>query len=175
MTTIEQTLPEIDTGAADADSVRTECERIRIANGGRLRAEDMELAARNKSSVLHPMFTWDNDIAGYKWRLTEARQIIRVFIHKGLPQDTDSEDGGRNRPQRIYISPPEERSTGGGYLTYESISESPERRKQIARQAIADIRRICNSSQYAGFDELQPLLREVGIVADKWWWKLELG
>jgi hypothetical protein len=165
---VDQVLPEI---RADTDLVRAECERVRTSHGGLLRAEDVVDAARDEATALHSLFTWDDSVAAEKWRLTQARQIIRVFIHKALPADDDE----KGKPVRVYISPPEQRSLGGGYLTFDSVKDDPDRRRQMARQLVSDLKRIANSPQYAGFEELQGLLREVGVVADKWYWKLELA
>lgn len=45
--------------------------------GGKLTASLLEKAASNPKHSLHKEFVWDDQIAGHKYRLIQARQIIR--------------------------------------------------------------------------------------------------
>jgi hypothetical protein len=61
----------------DADAIARELARIAKAQGS-LTAEAVVNAASEKSSAMHALFTWDDDAAAAKWRLHQARNIIRA-------------------------------------------------------------------------------------------------
>ncbi len=63
-----------------AEIVGVELERIRRLNNETLTPEDVLTAAERRGSPLHPLFTWDNDEAARKYRLTEARRIIQGVL-----------------------------------------------------------------------------------------------
>jgi hypothetical protein len=46
---------------------------------GRLTPAIVLDAAADPQSPLHESFEWDNDVAGERWRLEQARQLIRSF------------------------------------------------------------------------------------------------
>jgi len=47
------------------------------SRAGKLTPEQVVNAAENESSALHSCFTWDDSEAAARWRLDEARTIIR--------------------------------------------------------------------------------------------------
>jgi len=47
---------------------------------GLLDAETVVAEARPKNSPLHRYFDWDNKVAGERWRLEQARQLIRRAV-----------------------------------------------------------------------------------------------
>ena len=51
---------------------------IQKRNGGVLRPENVVETARPPGSALHSFFTWDDSEAAEKWRLEEARTLIRT-------------------------------------------------------------------------------------------------
>jgi hypothetical protein len=59
-----------------------EKELITLAKDGRLTPEDVVKSAARKTSPLHEYFEWDEKKAAKKYRLMQARQLIRsVTIH----------------------------------------------------------------------------------------------
>lgn len=62
------------------DEIRTELERIRKANGGRLTKAAVLLAARHKKNVLHREFIWDDKVAANKQRLERAAELIVRYV-----------------------------------------------------------------------------------------------
>src|SRR5262245_3597627 len=44
---------------------------------GRITPDGVIRAAKNKNNVLHGEFDWNNTSAGHKWRLEQARELIR--------------------------------------------------------------------------------------------------
>lgn len=99
------TWKESRTYPADAQAVGGELEKLRIASGGALLPSAVVARATNRKNVLHPLFEWDDKIAGIKFRKHQARLIIRaIVIHvsgdEGLPPTgyvnvkIETEDGG---------------------------------------------------------------------------------
>lgn len=73
--------------------------------------------ARNNDSELHKCFTWDDSIAAERWRLNEARVIVRqlVITEQEVPKDrpeirlfhkTDNESG--YKPTELIIQKEDE-------------------------------------------------------------------
>jgi len=90
-----------------------ELQRIAEKNGGSLKPEVVVEEARDKNSVLHDYFQWDNKKAGERWRIFQARQLINHIEYvieyeeqeKTVPlfisivrQDADE------KPRREYVS-----------------------------------------------------------------------
>lgn len=59
----------------DVNDVIIEFEQIK-QKSGKLTPETVVQNAKNKKSILHELFEWDNTIAGEKYRLQQARTII---------------------------------------------------------------------------------------------------
>lgn len=60
----------------DAERVAVELERLEQEHNG-LTAEIVLQAARRKRSELHKLFEWDDSSAAEKWRMHQARNLIR--------------------------------------------------------------------------------------------------
>lgn len=50
---------------------------LEISNRGELTPQAVVADAKAKNSPLHPVFEWDNGKAGAKWRLHQARNLLR--------------------------------------------------------------------------------------------------
>jgi hypothetical protein len=59
----------------DPDAALAELERIEAESGG-LTARVVLRAAEPETSILHPLFTWDNDKAARLYRLREAKVLL---------------------------------------------------------------------------------------------------
>lgn len=58
-------------------SIRDELRRLHDTNGGKLTPEVVVKAATPARSPLHTRFEWDNTVAGHKFRLLQAADLIR--------------------------------------------------------------------------------------------------
>jgi hypothetical protein len=88
-------------------------------------------AAENPKSPLHRCFTWDNAVAGQKYRLIEARQLIasyRVFA------DESSEVAAP-----VFINLPADRAGGRGYRFVEDVVAKAELRSQMLDMAVKEL------------------------------------
>lgn len=61
---------------ADPQLVGEELERIRKRDDG-LTVDAMLEEARPEDAPLHPLLTWDDQVAGENWRKVECRKIVR--------------------------------------------------------------------------------------------------
>jgi len=64
---------------ADYAAYNAEIDRLMTANGGHLTEHEILEAATPANSVLHPWFNWDDAAAGHRYRLDQARRLIKVF------------------------------------------------------------------------------------------------
>lgn len=65
---------------------------------GAVTAENVLDDNRDEGKPLHGCFEWNNDIAGEKYRLEQAKKIIRSIV---VVQQTDHEE---REPVRFYVS-----------------------------------------------------------------------
>ena len=77
--------------------------------------------ARDKETELHKCFEWDNSVAGEKYRLIQARDIIRHFVIV-TPEESKEEEPVKVRsyqittktnvyePTRVFLQKPDEYS-----------------------------------------------------------------
>lgn len=68
------TLAPIETSTAN--DVGAEFEKIEARKGG-IVAEDVIEVARDEDNILHNYFEWDDTVAGHKFRLMQARILIK--------------------------------------------------------------------------------------------------
>lgn len=100
---------------------------IERAAGHGIRPEDVVEAARDKKHPLHSRFDWNDKIAGHKWRLQQARQLInsvRVVTHTA--------DKVLVTP--FYVRDPSSKSDEQGYLSIDALRTD----KDVAREAIVN-------------------------------------
>lgn len=83
----------------EADVVGEELERIRLKTG-RLTPDVVVKEARLKKSPIHAAFEWDDTLAGEKYRLHQARNIIRAV------RVVTEDDAGESvsHPQFVHIN-----------------------------------------------------------------------
>jgi len=66
-------------GKGEKEAINMRMEEISMRNRGVLEAGAVVEDAKDPMSPLHNRFDWDNSIAGDKWRLHQARQLIAYF------------------------------------------------------------------------------------------------
>ena len=111
---------------------------------GLLRAADVVEYARDQSTALHSCFTWKNSEAAEKWRLFQARNIIRVSV-KVLPNQV--------KPYRAFVSLMGDRQeAAGGYRVTATVLTDEAQRTALLMQAQAELRVL--RKKYAELKEL---------------------
>lgn len=109
-------------------------------NGWRLTPKIIIDDARSPDSPLHSEFTWDNEIAGEKHRLTEARELIRSVK---LKVTVDS----RMIHIPKYVRDPRVPAHTQGYVPLDRARTMQEVALEIRRQ---EIERACSMIVRAG-------------------------
>src|SRR2546421_688544 len=112
------------------EGIRSELKKIAAANNGCLRPPDVVDAARPKSSPLHEHFDWDDTDAAEKWRLEQARHLIRFAIQV-------VEYKGSNVVVPDFVSLSTDRHKGNGYCLTVDIMSNEQKRRQMLADALA--------------------------------------
>lgn len=96
-------------------TVKGELELIRKRDGGMLKPERVVEYAENPDTALHSLFEWDDSTAGHRWRIQQARDIIRVIV-----EIIDEKVG----PSRVFVSLSHDRVGGAGYRSMVDVMAS---------------------------------------------------
>lgn len=134
--------------------VGRELERIRVENGGLLRAVDVVREAANAASPLHSHFQWDDGVAAAQYRLWQARQLIRVMVTY-LPANNTAYN------VRVYYSlTPDRTQPGGGYRVVVDVFDAQQLRAQLLAEALREMHHFQHK-----FRELEELNRIFSAMA----------
>ena len=134
--------------------IAVELRRIAQENGGILQPQAVVEAARVKTSPLHSQFDWENSEAAHKWRLHQARNLIRVTVEwLTIPGQTTPVE------VRPFVSlTPDRKAEGGGYRETVAVLSRKETRDQLLADALAELQAI--ESKYACLTELAKVFEE---------------
>lgn len=110
--------------------IARELKKIARANDGLLLPEQVVEAARPKTSPLHPRFEWDNSEAANKYRLWQARQLIRVCVEH-IP--------GVSTPTEVFVSLTDDRSADGGYRVTAEVLKDDDMRAMMLQDALDEL------------------------------------
>lgn len=109
----------------DKEIVAKRLAEIAGRNNGSLTPDLVVKDAEDTSSPLHELFEWDDGVAGHKYRIEQARQVItsvRVVItteHKAVSTV-------------YYVRDPEAESTEQGYVSIDKLKSDSD----LARESI---------------------------------------
>lgn len=99
--------------------------------GRTLTAEEIVQHASDPDHPLHPYFEWDNDTAGHRWRVSQARQLMyRVRV--------DVIAVGDLTPRSIpgYVRDPDVDQREQGMVSSELIINDPRRRNAVIEREL---------------------------------------
>lgn len=111
------------------DEVTQEITRLCKERGGIIPPHALVEAAADEHSPLHPYFDWEDSVAAAKWRLHQARNLLRAVvtvIDQVLP------------PVRAFVSLQEDRHSEGGYRPVRAVLGDAALRQSLLGQAIRD-------------------------------------
>ena len=110
--------------------------RLTREHGGELRPQVVVDAAREESSPLHAMFDWDDSTAAEKYRLWQARTIIRVTVQY--------QPLGNREPvlTRVFASLTSHREDDSGYRVMVDVMGDVDLRAQLLADARAEMKRF---------------------------------
>ena len=127
---------------------------------GALRPEAVVDYARNPKCELHKHFEWDDSEAAHAYRLTQARQIIRVQVTLMDPGD------GQEMSVRAYVSltPPPQ-----GYRETADVLATKRGRRELILKILGRMSALAQSYR---LPELAPIIRAIaqvqsGLAANK--------
>jgi hypothetical protein len=157
--------------AVKAEVVGSKLEEIQEEHGEitpRLVLDD----ARSETSELHRLFTWDDAVAGEKYRLNQASYILRNLRIDYVRSD-DKDDEPQTRQVRGTVSIPrilmdaendtddeeDKHKSRRVYLTTSVAFRSPEKRTYILSQARNELEIWRN--RYAALREFDGVIREI--------------
>jgi hypothetical protein len=99
--------------------VTAELARI-VEEHGNLEPQIVVQAARPKNSPLHELFEWDNKVAGDKYRLGQARTLIRI-----VREEIGEDENGLPQYVRAYTAARRAGRDEPGYLPTRDVLLSP--------------------------------------------------
>lgn len=129
-----------------------ELKRIYKEKGGILRPEDVVEAAEPESSPLHDAFEWDNTKAAQRYRLHQARCLIKVTVQT-------IEAGDEKRTVRAFVALRKDRKGGEGYRSQPDLLKTADGRKAILDTALWELRAF--KAKYADLKELDKIFKEI--------------
>lgn len=132
-------------------SVKEELEHIRQSNGGFLRPQDVVEYARNPETNLHGKFTWEDSEAAEKWRLAEARAIIRVVV---------SVNEHTSEKVRAFVSLVQDRRQDGGYRAMVEVLDDEALTAAMLQDAFNEL-----SAFKTKYQKLQELTQLSGVFS----------
>lgn len=145
----------------DPQAVGEELERIRQRDGG-VTVDAMLEAAKPKKSPLHGLCTWDDSIAGEKWRKHELRNAARslreivsekpqrAFVH--IKANSDLKVPGYYQRQSVAVSNIDE---------YELAYKAACQRVTVAQQALHELQRVAKAGDSDADRERRALVDQV--------------
>lgn len=120
--------------SARQDRIAAELTSIQEAAGGILLPADVVRFAReNASAELHSQFTWDDTDAAEKFRLDQARQVIRAHVVI---------IGSDPTPIRAQVSLSTDRANGGGYRPTIHVLADRGQNAVMVRDALRELQRV---------------------------------
>lgn len=143
------------------DTELKELERIAAKSHGVLQPLAVIEYARNENTALHKHFDWDDSVAGAKWRLEQARHLIRVTVTMIQPSA-----GGQEQSIRAYVSLTSDRyKDGGGYRATTAVLSDKDMRAQLLADALSEL--IAFKAKYAMLKELAGVFDAIQAIPQK--------
>lgn len=127
---------------------------IAAANKGHLTPKAVVSEARNNRSVLHKHFEWDDQVAAGKYRLDQARVLIRSIHIVSADEETDA-------PAFISIA----EKGGVSYRTLQDVLDSADLQAQALKQAERDLDAF--ERRYKQFEDLCEVIRSAREIVSK--------
>lgn len=111
--------------------VSAEMRNILSSNNGVLTAEKVLEAAENTHSPLHQYFEWDDSAAAQKYRLIQARMMIRVVVQ----YEQSPNNGGYIKVRQFRSLSSDRQRDGGGYRMLNDVLSDEEMKVRLLADA----------------------------------------
>lgn len=126
-----------------AEARLAELRELERANGGVLQPEAVVEKARNPKSALHDAFCWDDTEAARRYRIEQARQLIRVTVEYTPATE---------KPVKSFVAVRSERYEAGGYRHMPTLLRTEVGRKTVLDTALWELAAF--EAKYAAVQEL---------------------
>jgi uncharacterized protein YpbB len=133
----------------------SELKRLADAHDGLLSPEAIVEAARPVSSPLHSRFEWDNSAAARKYRIWQARQLLKVCVEV-VPNTKHSTN--------VFVSLTSDRKDGGYRMVTEVLTDA-QMRRQMLSDALAELELFRN--KYRELKELVVVFAAIRKVSKR--------
>ena len=134
-------------------SIDQELLQISHKHNGVLIPRDVVEFAKDPNTALHSRFDWDDSSAASKYRLEQARKIIRVRV-------TYLED--TNTPTRMFYSLPSDRREEGGYRQIDWIMKREDASAELLENAMKEFELW--EAKYRHLKEILPIVEAAAKV-----------
>lgn len=131
----------------NAEKCYRECETL-----SEITPENVLDKARDDSTELHKCFEWDNSIAGEKYRLIQARDVIRHFV---IEYKKDEEEPQKIRTYQIS-------TTTNQYKPTRVILQNPDEYSALLERAKDELRDI--QRRYNTLAELEEVFAAIDAL-----------
>jgi len=120
---------------------------------GLIKEETVVDYARPDDSPLHPEFEWDNGVAGDRYRLLQATELIhRVHVKVETAK-------GESVFVRAFVSLATDRLGGGGYRPIHDVLSDVELHAELLKTALAELGNL--QRRFRDLQELAPVFKAV--------------
>ena len=155
----------------DPQEVGTELERIRTLHDGKLYPSDVIEGAKPKSSPLHPIFEWNDTEASRRYRMYQARCLIKTVVVTFKSEEKAS------KPKPVFvnvISKEESLSdttskaeifSDQHYTTRKNAMETPAYRDHMIRSALSELQSW--KRRYEDFNEFSSIFSAIEATEAK--------
>lgn len=135
---------------ADANKVANEMQSIGYANGNDefTPQELVNYARKNPNSELHKCFEWDDTIAAEKYRVSQARDVIR-YLRITIP----NEEGNLEKTNvRLFVST---NNHDNNYKATEIVFQNKTEYDKLLAEAMSELQAF--KQKYKGIKELSKI------------------
>ena len=137
------------------DEIYKELEAIRQSSGGFLHPQSVVDFAKNPETALHHQFEWSDSEAAAKYRLAQARSVIKVAVY--VSEQTSEK-------VKAFVSLKSERHNGVGYRAMAEVLDDEIMAENLVRDAYQDL--MAWKRRYEKVRELAEL-HNVFVVIDE--------
>ena len=144
---------------ADAQIVASELKSIQTENNEEVKPKDIvNYAETHEDSELHKCFTWDDTEAAKRYRIEEAKMIVRniMVIY--------SEPTKKEEPRQVQVRWAFKTEPTGGYKRTEYIVKNPDEHEKLLNMAKAELESFRRKYEILSNDVL---MREIFEAIDK--------
>jgi len=133
-----------------------ECiKEIKNGNDREIKPIDVLIQARDREHRLHKYFEWDDSKAAEKYRLAQARTLIRhVYVIINTP--------GGPKTTRYMVSVKSKKKKGRQYVSFADALNEDEYRGQMIREALTQLQ--IWRRKFGMYEELMPIFKAIDSI-----------